>query len=204
VFFGNAPFDERRHAELASRAALAMQAAMPGINAALGDILTEPLRIGIAVNTGPCVVGNVGSRRRFDYSAMGDAVNIAARLQEESKRYGIPIVIGASTAAQAETLATLAIDDVRLRGRAGNVGLCALLGDERYRESPGFERLRTLNKKLVEGIRAGDHRAVDAVLEDLQRGEAEAAGILLKAYESRVSALRAGTLMAARIAAARA
>ena len=57
----------------------------------------NPIQIGIGLNTGVCCVGNIGSEQRFGYSALGDAVNVAARLETESKTYGVPIVIGEAT-----------------------------------------------------------------------------------------------------------
>jgi adenylate cyclase len=102
--FWNAPLDDPHHADHAVSAALEMLAAMDGLNASLrreaqaAGRTHHELRIGIGINTGECVVGNMGSTSRFDYSALGDAVNLAARLEGESKNLGVSLLIGATTA----------------------------------------------------------------------------------------------------------
>src|SRR5262249_56164234 len=73
-----------------------------------------PIRVGIGLNTGECCVGNVGSPQRFDYSILGDSVNIASRLEEATKVYGVPIIVGESTAAGAAEMALLQIDAIPL------------------------------------------------------------------------------------------
>jgi adenylate cyclase len=162
--FWNAPLEEPRQAELAARAALAMAAAVPAINAALGPALPFPLRIGTAINTGPAVVGNFGTARRFDYSAMGDAVNVAARLQEETKTYGVEIALGAATAERLPGFATVPLDLVQVRGRARPVELHALLGDEAMAGTEGFQRLRARHEALVAALRGPDRAAATAAL----------------------------------------
>jgi adenylate cyclase len=74
----------------------------------------------------PCVVGNFGSRHRFDYSALGDTVNVAARLEVETKRFGLPVLIGPDTAAAARSLAPAPIGHIRLRGRSAVVEVFTL------------------------------------------------------------------------------
>jgi adenylate cyclase len=129
--FWNAPLEQADHAARACRAALAMQDAVARLNDELraeGGAVGE-LAIGVGINTGPGVVGNFGSATRFDYSAHGDAVNVAARLEAETKTYGVPILVGAATAAQAPEFATRPVDRIALRGRRRPVELHALVGE---------------------------------------------------------------------------
>lgn len=102
--FWNAPLDDPDHATHAVAAALEMVRALDPLNAELvaeaaekGETPLE-LRIGIGINTGDCVVGNMGSDRRFDYSVLGDAVNLASRLEGQTKAYGVSLLLGSETA----------------------------------------------------------------------------------------------------------
>ncbi|MCW0001175.1 adenylate/guanylate cyclase domain-containing protein [Pararhizobium sp. YC-54] len=122
--FWNAPLDEPRHASLAVGAALKMLEAIEHLNedlqreAAEAGIAARVLKIGIGVNTGDCVVGNMGSARRFDYSVLGDAVNLASRLEGESKNYGVPLLLGERTASLSATDFTIAeLDSITVKGR---------------------------------------------------------------------------------------
>jgi adenylate cyclase len=141
-----------------------MRDAVPAINAGLAGELPFALGIGIAINTGPAVVGNFGTARRFDYSAMGDAVNVAARLQEETKTYGIAIALGAETAARLPGFAILPIDVVQVRGRAQPVELCALVGDEAMGASPAFVQARERQSELLTALRGPNRRAAAAAI----------------------------------------
>ena len=123
--FWNAPLDDPDHARHALEAAAAMMAAMPGLNAewqrraaARGRPMPD-VRIGIGVNTGPCCVGNLGTAQRFDYSAIGDEVNIASRLEQLTKEYGLGVIVGERTAAEVGGAGLVEIDQVQLRGRSG-------------------------------------------------------------------------------------
>ncbi|KQY40434.1 adenylate/guanylate cyclase domain-containing protein [Rhizobium sp. Root483D2] len=122
--FWNAPLDDPRHASHAVGAALKMLDAIDDLNAELqreaaeAGIEARVLKIGIGINTGDCVVGNMGSARRFDYSVLGDAVNLASRLEGESKNYGVPLLLGEQTAALSAADFTIAeLDSITVKGR---------------------------------------------------------------------------------------
>jgi adenylate cyclase len=118
--FWNAPLPDPHHARNAVEAALAMVAAVERLNGELAAEGVAPFAIGVGVNTGECVVGNMGSRYRFDYTAIGDAVNLAARLESLSKAFAMPIVASAATVAAAEGAARFVeLGTVSVRGRTG-------------------------------------------------------------------------------------
>ncbi len=122
--FWNAPLDDPHHARNAVSAALDMLASMDGLN---GELWREaeaagrpffPLRIGIGINTGDCVVGNMGSEQRFDYSALGDSVNLAARLESASKSYGVSLLVGEATASETDAaFGIFELDRINVKGK---------------------------------------------------------------------------------------
>src|SRR5947208_1529420 len=102
--FWNAPIDDKQHQLNACEAAVDMLEKIDELNklreqeAKEGGHLYIPLNVGVGLNTGTCVVGNMGSDLRFDYSVLGDSVNLASRLEGQSKEYGFPIIVGSKTA----------------------------------------------------------------------------------------------------------
>ena len=168
--FWNAPLLDGAHARNACIAALRMLQELDGLNAAWASEARErgetasPVRIGIGLNTGECCVGNVGSPQRFDYSILGDVVNIASRLEEATKSYAIPIVAGETTAAAAPELAFLELDSVPIRGKEREVRIYALLGDEAVAASERFRQLKSAFAALKKALSAGDS---DAALDSL-------------------------------------
>ncbi len=102
--FWNAPLDDPDHARNAVRAAQAMRRELAELNvgwaaeAQAAGKPFRPVRFGIGINTGECCVGNFGSQQHFDYSLLGDPVNLASRLEGLGKVYGIDLVIGEETA----------------------------------------------------------------------------------------------------------
>lgn len=133
--FWNAPLDDEEHAENACAAALEMVTRLGALNAerAREDAVAGrphlPLVIGIGINTGSCVVGNMGSDVRFDYSVLGDSVNIASRLEGQTKDYGVTILIGEETATRAaRRFALVEADLIRVKGKSRPSRAFALVG----------------------------------------------------------------------------
>jgi adenylate cyclase len=115
--------DDPDHAGNALRSALAMVARMPELNAewrrqaeAEGRTHVE-VRIGIGMNSGDVCVGNLGSLQRFDYSAIGDNVNMASRFEGLSKLYGVPLVVGEPTMQRLRKVPSVELDLLRVKGR---------------------------------------------------------------------------------------
>jgi adenylate cyclase len=169
--FWNAPLDDADHALHAVEAALGMQKAMERLNAELTAEAHETgsqllrLAIGVGINTGDCVVGNMGSDYRFDYTALGDAVNLAARLEGETKNYDVGILLGEKTAKLAATRYPVAeLDRIKVKGKteatrvstvvpgagADDLALHAAVLADFYdgRLSAGDERLAQLAERL--------------------------------------------------------
>ena len=122
--FWNAPLDDPDHAGNAFKSALTMIRRMDDLNtewraeAEKAGRDYRDVHIGIGINSGNCCVGNLGSSQRFDYSAIGDDVNVASRYEGLSKVYGVPIVLGEPTVKQIAGLRTVELDIMRVKGRA--------------------------------------------------------------------------------------
>ena len=116
--FWNAPVDNPKHRELAVKSALEMTVALKELNMHLAAEGLPTINIGIGINTGAALVGNMGSAQRFDYSVIGDAVNLASRLESSSKTLGKTIVIGEDTRHTIETSYPFEyIDSITVKGK---------------------------------------------------------------------------------------
>ena len=109
----SAPMDLENHEEKAVTTAIEMQEAIKELN----KELSHEIAIGVGVNTGEAVIGNMGSSTRFDYSAIGDAVNTAARLESATKEAGVDILIGENTA-QSVNYKLKSLKAIKVKGKA--------------------------------------------------------------------------------------
>jgi len=96
--FWNAPIQDPEHAVHAVRTGLEMMESLDAFNKEIALEGVPAFGMGLGINTGPVVVGNMGSEQRFDYTCLGDAVNLASRLEGQSKPYGVKMILGAKTA----------------------------------------------------------------------------------------------------------
>tara|TARA_Y100000592_G_scaffold32292_1_gene51317 strand:- start:1150 stop:3069 length:1920 start_codon:yes stop_codon:yes gene_type:complete len=117
--FWNAPIENKKHREMAVKSALEMTKALAELNVRLQAEGLPQINIGIGINTGDALVGNMGSEQRFDYSVIGDAVNLASRLESSSKTLGKTIVIGEDTRHTIETSYPFEyIDSITVKGKS--------------------------------------------------------------------------------------
>lgn len=157
--FWNAPLDDDQHAAHGCRSALAMLDAMTEVNAAReAEAKADgapffPLNVGIGLNSGEVCVGNMGSDQRFDYSVLGDSVNLASRLEGQSKTYGVLIVIGEATRDRAPEFATLELDLIRVKGKTLPVRIFTLLGDEAVAATSAFQTLKEEHDAMLSAYR---------------------------------------------------
>ena len=158
--FWNAPLDDADHAEHACVAALGMVGALSELNRQLEIEARQagreflPIRVGIGINSGDCVVGNLGSDRRFNYSALGDAVNLASRIEGLTKQYRVTILAGESTVRLAPRLAFAEVDLVRVVGKDIPVRIYALLGGRTLREDEDFSAFLKAHDAALQSYRS--------------------------------------------------
>jgi adenylate cyclase len=166
--FWNAPLEDAAHETHACEAALDMLDRLHELNEerrreaeAAGQPFI-PIRIGIGMNTGQCVVGNMGSDLRFQYSVLGDSVNLASRLEGQTKSYGVPIILGSRTAAAVHgKIATMEIDYITVKGKTEPEVVHTVLGRAETASDGDFERVRDAIATMLRHYRA---REWDAAL----------------------------------------
>lgn len=193
--FWNAPLDDPDHARNACQAALDMNARLEALNAALAEEAATagrphlPINIGIGLNSGIACVGNMGSEQRFDYSVLGDTVNLASRLEGQSKTYGVTIVIGEHTRAEAPDYATLPLDRIQVKGKTQAVAIYALLGTPEMRQTPAFQRLAAAQERMYAHYLAQEWDAAEAALAEARAASPELSG-LFDLYAQRIASFR--------------
>ena len=194
--FWNAPLDDNEHQLNACEAALDMLERIDLLNkereieAQNGGHAYIPINVGVGLNTGTCVVGNMGSDLRFDYSVLGDSVNLASRLEGQSKEYGFPIIVGSKTAlAVKDKFAILELDFIMVKGKKEPEVIYAIAGREDTARSGRFQRLRNLTIEMLACYRS---RNWEGALAAIERGrttdEARSLELLYDLYETRLHA----------------
>ena len=192
--FWNAPIDDGQHQINACEAAVDMLERIDELNKAReieaqhGGHAYIPLNVGVGLNTGTCVVGNMGSDLRFDYSVLGDSVNLASRLEGQSKEYGFPIIVGSKTAlAVKDKFAILELDFIMVKGKKEPEVIYAIAGREDTAHSGRFQRLRNLTIEMLACYRSRDWEGALAAIERGRRtDEAHALELLYNLYEARI------------------
>lgn len=164
--FWGAPLDDPQHALHGVRAAIAMQRAMDELQPYFAEFDVGHVGLRIGLNSGPATVGNMGSEERFDYTALGDTVNLASRLEGVNKMYGTRILISGATAELlGGTIALRPVDRVRVKGKDKAVEILTPCEDaelsrlsaealERYR-AQDWDGARTAWRRVLEHA-AGD------------------------------------------------
>ncbi|MBE9556880.1 MAG: adenylate/guanylate cyclase domain-containing protein [Proteobacteria bacterium] len=170
--FWNAPLDDEDHPRSAALAALELRECLAPLNEELEAEAREqgiefiPLKIGIGVNTGDACVGNMGSEQRFDYSALGDEVNLASRLEGMSKQYGVDIVISGNTRGRLPDFTALELDRVKVVGKTIPVTVHTLLGDESLGQDTELQAGLESHNAMLQAYRAQEwDRAAELVAE---------------------------------------
>jgi adenylate cyclase len=126
--FWNAPLDDKDHALNAVRTGLAMLKDLETFNAEIEKEGVPAFGMGLGINTDVVVVGNMGSSQRFDYTCLGDGVNLASRLEGQSKPYGVKIVVGPRTAQYVrDTYQTIELDLIAVKGKTEPVSIYTVL-----------------------------------------------------------------------------
>ncbi|MBV8962774.1 MAG: adenylate/guanylate cyclase domain-containing protein, partial [Hyphomicrobiales bacterium] len=196
--FWNAPLIDSSHARNACLAALEMRERIASLNQereieakARGEEFL-PLRIGIGINTGTCVVGNMGSDLRFNYTVLGDAVNLTSRIEGQTKNYGVTIMAGASTMrAAGEGFAALELDIIKVKGKSEPEIIYAIFGASELARSEAFRTLRDRMGRMLACYRGQDWGKALIALEDCRAFEDEfELKPVLDLYASRICAFR--------------
>jgi len=174
--FWNAPNTDEMHAVTACETALRLVNSLEDLNRALemeADAAGRPfapISLAVGINTGPAVVGNLGTEYRVDYTAIGDPVHIARRLQTYSEHYGPAVIVGEHTYNEVKNrFALLPIDRLGIDGRRYTVNCYALVGNPVRKASPGFRALEQAHEEVFKAYTARNWAMARALLRECRK-----------------------------------
>ena len=152
--FWNAPSEDTNHREKSIQAAFAMSKAIDQLNSDLGRSEEDRLSVGIGINSGDCIVGNMGSDKRFDYTVLGDAVNLASRLEGQSANYGMQIILGEETIKEisSEEFKYFELDLISVKGKSEPVSIYTVFDEIKVADE--IEIFMKEHSKFLENYRA--------------------------------------------------
>ena len=191
--FWNAPVDVPTHVTEACNSALVMFEKLEELNQELENEAISnnkefrPLKIGIGLNTGTCCVGNMGSTQRFDYSILGDDVNLCSRLEGQSKGYGVDIVISETTKVAAPDFATIELDLIQVKGKTVPVRIFALIGNNEVQNSDWFKEFNPIHAELISEYRNQNWENASSLSQKARRVAGEKYDGLYDLFDERIA-----------------
>lgn len=196
--FWNAPLHDPGHELNACEAALEMLHRVATLNQKREQQAEEtgqrfiPIKIGVGINTGKCVVGNMGSDLRFNYSVLGDAVNLASRLEGQTKSYGVSVIVGSKTAQLAkEKFAVLELDCITVKGKTEPENIYTILGREDVARSDRFRHIQTVFGEMLACYRRRDFAGAQEAIQRCREASRELGlGHLGDLYAARCAAFQ--------------
>jgi adenylate cyclase len=176
--FWNAPIESVGHAKLAVKTALEMMESLDDFNKEITAEGIPAFGMGLGINTGTVVVGNMGSDQRFDYTCLGDAVNTASRLEGQSKNYGVRIVLGPETANQVkDEYDVFEMDCIAVKGKTEGVRIYTIGKQDEaqnvflywYYEGKWKESIRIAKQQILAKNQMSEYYTL--MLERLEQGK---------------------------------
>jgi adenylate cyclase len=149
------------------------------------------LKMGIGVNSGSVLAGNLGSEQRFDYSILGDSVNLASRLEGQSKTYGVEILISEGTFSKTSGLAALELDLVQVVGKTEPVRIFTLVGDESVARTESFKKAQALQLAMLDAYRARNWDQALQLIDQLRESGPESAQDYFSIFGERIRGFQA-------------
>lgn len=167
--FWNAPLDETQHCKDAVKAALEMLDDLDRFNEEITKEGIPAFGMGLGINTGVVVVGNMGSEQRFDYTCLGDAVNLASRLEGQSKNYGVKIVLGPITAERlGDMFFTLELDCIAVKGKKEGVTIYTVFRNPDPGAATEWLLAKDMHNEMMKEYRSQNWKKAIKLVNDLK------------------------------------